>query len=464
MQDVISRLAKALGLPVPPTLQRAQQLLPAGFLKGQQIALWSTPNAPATPHILQTLNDAQATVLTPPHTSSAPAGLATKPLFLHKDGQSHTVDALIFDATSADFTTETLHQLHDFFHPMIRSLQRNGRVVLIGRKITSEMSVSQATAQQALEGFMRSIAKEINKRGCSAQLLYITPTDSNTLAGPLRFFLSPQSAYITSQVLTLNTTTPEMPNDFDWSQPLSNRVALITGASRGIGLATAERMAAYGAKVICLDLPSTQSQLESVASNIDGLALPLDITTPSAGKTIEQFVSSHTEGLDIIIHNAGITRDRTLARMSNAWWESCLNVNLHAVEHITTHLIQQDVLRPNGRIICLSSIAGIAGNMGQTNYATAKAGLRGFVRHLSAQPALVKNQITANAIAPGFIETDMTDHMPVMIREVAKRLNSFNQGGLPDDVAQAIAFFASPTQSAITGQTLRVCGGMLIGA
>jgi 3-oxoacyl-[acyl-carrier protein] reductase len=143
-------------------------------------------------------------------------------------------------------------------------------------------------------------------------------------------------------------------------------------------------------------------------------------------------------------------------------WELAVDINLGAVVRITDTLIARGLLRDGGRVVCLSSVAGIAGNVGQTNYAASKAGIIGFVRALA--PRLASRGITVNAIAPGFIETRMTAAIPMMIREAGRRLSALGQGGQPEDVGQAIAFLSQPAAVGITGQILRVCGGALIGA
>src|SRR5690606_28339426 len=160
-------------------------------------------------------------------------------------------------------------------------------------------------------------------------------------------------------------------------------------------------------------------------------------------------------------HNAGVTRDKTLANMSPDRWDQTLDINLDAVVRITERLLE-GVLHDDGRLILLSSIAGIAGNMGQTNYAASKAGIIGYVRAMA--PALAGRGITVNAIAPGFIETRLTAAIPVMIREVARRLSNLGQGGLPRDIGDAVTFLASRGAVGITGSVLRVCGGAYVGA
>ena len=185
------------------------------------------------------------------------------------------------------------------------------------------------------------------------------------------------------------------------------------------------------------------------------------MTDDGAPAQIAQALKDDHGGVDIVVHNAGVTRDKTLGRMNEERWRQVLGVNLVAVNRVTAALVD-GVLKDDGRLICLSSIAGIAGNVGQTNYAASKAGIIGFVEMMSTQ--LAGRGVTVNAIAPGFIETRLTAAIPVAIREVARRMNALSQGGQPDDVAQAINFLASPGAQGLTGNVLRVCGGSLVGA
>ena len=144
------------------------------------------------------------------------------------------------------------------------------------------------------------------------------------------------------------------------------------------------------------------------------------------------------------------------------YWESVIDINLSSEERINDELMQNNLIRKHGSIICVSSMSGIAGNFGQTNYATSKAGVIGLVQAYA--PILAKQQITINAVAPGFIETKMTDAMPFTIREAGRRMNSLSQGGQPKDVAETIAFLANPGSCGVTGNIIRVCGQSLIGA
>ena len=226
----------------------------------------------------------------------------------------------------------------------------------------------------------------------------------------------------------------------DWEAPLAGRTALVTGAARGIGAAIAEVLARDGAHVVGLDVGAAQDDLRALMERLGGEAMELDITDAEAPATIAE----HFEGgLDILVHNAGVTRDRTLAKMPEDRWSSLLEINLSSEERINDELLARRVLRKNGRIVCVSSIAGIAGNAGQTNYSTAKAGVIGMVQALA--PSLAEEHgATINAVAPGFIETKMTAAMPFAVREAGRRMNSLLQGGLPIDVAETISWFAGP--------------------
>jgi 3-oxoacyl-[acyl-carrier protein] reductase len=329
------------------------------------------------------------------------------------------------------------------------------RVVILARPPESLKDPVAASVQRSLEGFSRSLGKEI-RRGGSVQLLYVGKGAETQLEGALRFFLSPKSAYVSGQVLRL---TPCAASVNDWTRPLAGQTALITGASRGIGAAIAEVLARDGAKVVLLDVPQAKDALTALAARLGGQALALDICAADAAA---QLVAALSAGVDIVIHNAGITRDKTLKNMSDALWDSVINVNLRAPQVLTQALLDAGKLRDNGRVVLLASISGIAGNMGQTNYAVSKAGLIGLAAAWA--PSLAKRGISLNAVAPGFIETQMTAAIPFGIREAGRRMNSMSQGGQPQDVAEAVAWFAQPTSGVVTGQVLRVCGQSLLGA
>lgn len=367
--------------------------------------------------------------------------------------------ALIFDASEIK-SSQDLNALYEFFHPVVRKLAPSARIVVLGRPPENLKDVKFATAQRALEGFTRCLAKEVGKKGSTVQLIYVADGGENGLRAPLEFFVSPKSAYVSAQVLRVSKSAKI--EDYDWRQPLKGKVALVTGASRGIGEKIAETMARDGALVVGLDIPQAESDLREVTHRIKGKALAMDITAADAPEAIGKWLQENTDGVDIVVHNAGVTRDKTLGGMPEHFWKMAIDINLGAEERIDEYLLENDILKSGGRIVCVSSVSGIAGNFGQTNYGTSKAGVIGMVKGLA--PVLAKKNITINAVAPGFIETQMTAAMPVMVREVAKRINTLGQPGQPVDVAEAIAFYSSPGSQAVTGNVVRVCGAQMIGA
>ena len=249
----------------------------------------------------------------------------------------------------------------------------------------------------------------------------------------------------------------------NWVKPLDGRLAVVTGAARGIGATIAEVLARDGADVICIDVPQASEHLAKTANQVKGTALPLDVTDPQAADKITQHAQErHGRAIDVIVHNAGITRDKLMANMNEGQWDAVLAVNLLAPVRITENLLESRALAPGAAVVGVSSMAGISGNRGQTNYATTKAGIIGLVDAL--RPVLAENGSTINAVAPGFIETAMTAAMPTGPREIGRRLNSLQQGGQPIDVAETVAFFAAPASAAVTGNTVRVCGQNLMGA
>jgi 3-oxoacyl-[acyl-carrier protein] reductase len=239
-------------------------------------------------------------------------------------------------------------------------------------------------------------------------------------------------------------------------------VAVVTGASRGIGAAIARTLARDGATIVGVDVPAQGEDLTEVVNEVGGSSLLLDITDEEAPDRLAEHLEERHGGADIVVHNAGVTRDRTLARMSEDEWDMVIAINLTAQERINDALLDGGVLRPGGRIVAVSSVSGIAGNRGQANYAASKAGVIGTVESLA--PVLAERAQTINAIAPGFIETQMTAAMPIGTREAGRRMNSVAQGGQPVDVAEAIAWLASPASGGVNGNVVRVCGQSLIGA
>ncbi|KJK35508.1 3-ketoacyl-ACP reductase [Streptomyces variegatus] len=361
--------------------------------------------------------------------------------------------AVVLDATGVR-DVEGLAEMHAALHPVLRPVAASGRVVVLGAPL-DPADHHQAAAQQALEGFTRSLGKEIG-RGRTVNLVRLT--DATAAESTLRFLLSPKSAYVSGQVIEVGAPQETAPADRD--RPLAGRTALVTGAARGIGEAVAETLARDGARVVVLDVPQAGQDARRVAERLGGTALLLDMTSADAAARIAETLPG---GLDLLIHNAGITRDRRLVNMPAERWISVLEVNLASVLRTTDALLKDGTLKRGGRIVATASIAGIAGNAGQTNYAASKAGVVGLVRSLAPR-ALEEHGVTVNAVAPGFIETKMTAAVPLFIREAGRRMNSLAQGGLPADVAETTAWLAQPASGAVNGQVVRVCGQSLLGA
>ncbi len=429
-------LAKRLGLPQPAILRRY------------------TPGAPLV----------QGPILVVGTTAGSDA-VATALLAWGQDVRRHATPKEKFGAV--------VLVLDDLAHPdqlstplcevgaSLRSLARNGRIVSISRQASGNDAPETAAARSAVDGIMRSLAKELRAGSTANGVVLANGIAANTPSAmaALRFFLSARSAFVDGQFLTASSEGSQAQQD--WGRPLEGRVAVVTGAARGIGASIARTLARDGAKVVAVDVPAAGDHLAAVANDIHGTALQLDVTATEAGARILDHAAQRHGRLDIVVHNAGITRDKLLANMDPARWDSVIAVNISAQLRMNQAFLASSHFADNPRIISVSSTSGIAGNRGQTNYAASKAGVIGMVR--STAPLLAEKGGTVNAVAPGFIETAMTAKIPFATREVARRLNSLQQGGRPGDVAEAIAFFASEASAGVTANVLRVCGQNLVG-
>jgi 3-oxoacyl-[acyl-carrier protein] reductase len=456
------KLIKSLGLPLPlpQPLKRDRGAWQARPLMDASVAVGATSGAELATVVADALAGAGANpyvleILRPAFKDAGEThGRPAKPL--EALGESTKLRAVVFDASGIR-DVKGLRALYEFFQPLVSRLQPCARVIVIGREGATQDAEASA-AQAALEGFVRSVAKEIGRNGSTANLVLVARGADDRLAPVLRFVASARSAFVTAQPIRVHDAVKTKLRA-PFVRPLERQVALVTGAARGIGAATARALAREGAKVICLDRPGDDAVISQLAREIGGIPLLVDLAAADAPAAIAAAAKS-AGGLDVVVHNAGITRDKTLARMKPEQWDQVLEVNLGAVARVTAAL--EPHLNEGARVVCLSSIAGLAGNVGQSAYAASKAGIVGWVRATAAR--LAPKGITVNAIAPGFIETRLTAAIPMAIREVARRLSALGQGGLPEDVAEAITFLASPGSQGIDGSTLRVCGGAFVGA
>ena len=474
-------LASMLGLPRPVNLRRYAVGQP--LLVGPALVR-GVGDAPLLPGIVRILTSAGAPVVTAVADPSQPgiggfsSGVSTSGGSSSGGASGARLGAVVIDVSAAR-AVEDLESLRAVLAPSLRRLDACARIVLVGTPPEFLPDPVAAATQHALEGIVRSVAKEL-RDGATANLIYAGEGSAaalqQVLESPLRFLLSSRSAYVDGQVIRVNPAEgaqlAEGAQVTDWSQPFQGKVVVVTGAARGIGAAIVEVFARDGAHVICLDVPAAGDALAKVANGIGGTALQVDITSPDAGQRIAAHVAQRHGGkLDVLVHNAGITRDKLLANTDADRWGSVLGVNLIAQLRINEVLLDQ-VLRGSsgvpgglvdgGRIVTVSSTSGIAGNRGQASYAASKAGLIGMVQSLSARVA--DRGITVNAVAPGFIETEMTARIPLATREVGRRINSLSQGGRPVDVGETIAWLAQSASAGVTGQVVRVCGQSLLGA
>src|SRR5829696_1650078 len=447
-------VVRRLGLPDPAVLRRHE---PGAPLLVAPALLGAVPGGRLAEPAARALAaaGAEAWVAGPnARRAAADAGLDARDRADERD----PLGALLLDASGIASSTG-LRAVYGFLHPHIRLLAPSGRLVVLATPPAAPGGVRAAVAQRALEGLVRAVAREL-RDGATAQLVRVAPGAEPNLESTLRFLLSGRSAYVSGQVIEIGAAVTSAPAD--WERPLAGKIAIVTGAARGIGAAIAHVLARDGAHVVCLDVPAQGQELAATANAVRGTTLQLDITAAHAPGALVEHLRARHGGVDVVVHNAGITRDKTLGRMSEDRWDSVIAVNLTAQERLTEAILGAGVLRRGGRIVCVASVSGIAGNRGQANYAASKAGVIGLVEALA--PELHARQATINAVAPGFIETRMTAAMPVAMREAGRRMNSLAQAGQPVDVAETVAWLAAPSSGGVNGAVVRVCGQSVIGA
>ncbi|MFC7407181.1 3-oxoacyl-ACP reductase [Georgenia alba] len=446
-------LAKKLGLPKPARLRRTDP---------------SSPDCPLTPGPVLVLSDGGSGT----DADTVASDLLAWDLDVRRDtrlGEHDRWGAVVLVLTGLSHPAG-LSEPALALGSVLRRLAPGARVVTLSRGAPPALAApvgadpAVSAARNAVDGFLRSLAKEL-RAGATGNGLVLADgvgLSAPSVRGGLRFLLSARSAFVDGQLLQVGSDGGAEPAD--WTRPLVGGVAVVTGAARGIGAEVVRVLARDGARVLGVDVPAAGEALSTVMNSVGGIALQLDVTADDAAERILEVARSRFGHLDIVVHNAGILRDKLLANMTPERFDGLLAVNISAPLRMNETFAAPGTLGGDGvapRIISLASTSGIAGNRGQTNYGAAKAGIIGMTRALAGPVGEAGG--TVNAVAPGFIETEMTASIPPVPRQMARWGSSLQQGGRPVDVAEAIAFLASPQAGGVNGQTLRVCGQMMVG-
>ena len=383
---------------------------------------------------------------------------------------SQRADAVVVDATGV----RSVAEVREALWPRLagRPLSSLRRIVVLGRAAPAPGTggsvfgaAERSATSGALQGFVRSVAKEVGARGCTANMLMLQDGAApESLRAPLLWMLSPASAFVTGQVVPVGGgAAGEAEDPFS----LEDRRVLVTGATGGIGKRTCRLLKAQGARLILADHPGSRAALDRLAVELSADAsVAVDARdAPATSSALCGAVEEAWGGrADALVLGAGVTRDRSLRRMKWSEWDDAIRVNYESPIHTLQEFAGRNLLSEDSRCVFIASISGVAGNGGQSNYAASKSALADFARAYAEEGAPPVRGLTVNSVAPGFIDTKMTAKIPPLQREIFRRVNTLRQGGLPIDVAEAIAFLSATGASAgINGYNLRVCGGHPLG-
>jgi 3-oxoacyl-[acyl-carrier protein] reductase len=365
--------------------------------------------------------------------------------------------ALVFDATGIADSTQ-LVALHGFFHPTVRRVRPSGRVVVVGTPPRACVTPREATAQRALEGFTRALGKEIG-RGATVQLVAVAPGAENQIESTLRFLLSPRSAYVSGQVVRIEPS-PVHP-ELDWERPLLGRVALVTGAARGIGAAIAEDLARLGWPV-GVNYSSDADGASAVVARIEAAggratALQGDVSDEADVDAVFDALEDRYGPVLVLVNNAGTRHDRLLGGLDPESWSRVLDVNLTGAFLTSRRAIGKMVRRRFGRVVNVSSISASQALPGQSSYAASKAGLEALTRTVAVEVA--RRGVTVNAVAPGVVDTGF---LPDSAEEWMDSVPA-KRPATAAEVAALVRFLVSEEAGYVNGAVVRMDGGLLAG-